>query len=384
MKWNHIVVLSLFLNFLVSCTPKQQETENKTIFIPLVEKKVLPVTDIFEEVKYIPLETNDFSLLTSITDPLFSKLILKNGYIYTQHLNSPIFIFDETGKWIRTIDRKGQGPEEYLNIRSFDVNNNREIAVLELKRIIFYSCEGKFLTSVTHPGYGRIAHYLNDTLLIFCGYPISIEGYKLHILDKNTLEFVNSYWPIHLRQYSVSSNNYAVDYQGHFIFYEPQSPHIYELSADSATLRYSMNIGNKMPPENFWNVKDMTWDEIVEKNIGLRLRQEHQDKGYIDHIMFFSESQKTILFQFSGTNNIFDGTYALVNKKSRSSILIDKIAFDSQLVWKPRTMFSRSDGIVIIPIPADIVLESGEGEIRKMFPDLLEDDNPILCIAKLR
>ena len=46
--------------------------------------------------------------------------------------------------------------------------------------------------------------------------------------------------------------------------------------------------------------------------------------------------------------------------------------------------YTPLNGIVIIPIPADILLDSEEGALRKMFPNLLEEDNLILCIVKLR
>jgi len=390
MRPHHIVfILFLFHALLTSCKPEKQGEENKTIFIPLTDAKIISVHDIFEEVKYIPLETNDFSLLTSITDLSFSKLIFKNGYIYTQHLNSPLFVFDENGSWIRTIDRKGQGPEEYTSLSNFDVNNNKEIVVLDRRsgKILFYSWEGRFLARVNY----RIEHqlpnqlyYLNDSLLIAHSPSHRFEGYKFHILHRNTLDFINSYFPAYLRQVGGSVSDCFVEYQGKVIFYEPQNPHIYELTSDTAMLRYTIEVGGKTPPENFWDIKDMTWAEIVEKNIGQRQIQEHREKGYIDNMMFFSEAPETILLQFSGSKDTYNGTYALINKKHRTSVLIDKIAFDSQFVWKPHTMFSRSDGIVIIPIPAHVLLDSGEGEIRKMFPNLLEDDNPILCIAKLR
>ena len=389
MKFTHILFVLLFPVLLASCTPAQQETEHTAIFIPLAGKKTLSVSDIFEEVRYIPLETNDSSLLRDLTGISFSKLMLKNGYIYTQYMSDPLFIFDENGKWIRTIDHRGQGPGEYLYFRSFDVNDNKEIVVLDnhRRKILFYSWEGKFLTGAACCGEHQTpatVNYLNDSLLMIHTPPGQLEGYRFNVLNRNTLDMVRSFRPTHLRQHHLSTANNIVEYQGKLIFYDPQNPYIYELTADSATLRYSIHIGGKIPPEDFWDIQDMTWAEAVEKNFSARHRQEYREKRYFGFITFFSEASETILLQFSGSYDIFDGTYAIVNKESGESILIDKIAFDSHFVWKPLKMYSSSKGIVIIPVPAHLLLESGEGEIRKMFPNLLEDDNPILCIAKLR
>ena len=390
MRLYHTVFTMLFyLTFLISCKPKQQETKDKTIFIPLAEKKNLAIDDLFKDVKYIALETNDSSLLTDITSASFSKLILKNGYIYTSDISIPLIIFDENGKWIRTIDHKGQGPGEYLNLSQFAVSNNKEIAIVDasLKKILFYSWEGRFLASSTFQGNDqrpRSAFYLNNSLLVVYTPPGQSVGFQFHILDRNTLDFINSYWPTYARQYSVGAVNFFVEFQGKYIFYSPLNPHIYELTADSETLRYTINVGGKISPDDYWDIKDMSWTEIREKNMWEYLYNDHREKGYIDNIMFFSEADETILLQFSDSKDTFDGPYAFINKESRNSVLFDKITFDSHLSWKPPIMFCTSDGIVVIPIPAEILLESGEGEIRKMFPTLLEDDNPILCIGKLR
>ena len=382
-------VILFSLTILIACKQKQQETEDKTIFIPLAEKKDMDIYDLFEDIKYIALETNDSSLLTGISSSSFSKLILKNGYIYTSDVSIPLIIFDENGKWIRTIEHKGPGPGEYLNLSQFAVSNNKEIAIVDasLKKILFYSWEGRFLASSTFHGdyqQPRSAFYLNDSLLVVYTPSGQSEGFQFHILNRNTLDFINSYWPTYARQYSVGVVNFFVEFQGKYIFYSPLNPHIYELTADSETLRYTINVGGKISPDDYWDIKDMSWTEIREKNMWEHLYNDHREKGYIDNIMFFSEADETIILKFSDLKNTFDGTYALIDKKTHNSVLFDKITFDSHLNWKPPTMFCTSDGIVVIPIPADILLESGEGEIRKMFPNLLEDDNPILCIGKLR
>jgi hypothetical protein len=329
-------------------------------------------------------------VLADITSPSNGKLIYRDGYFYIFSLDA-LQIFDEAGRWIRTINRKGQGAEEYLSLYSFDVNHYKEIAILDngTKKIFFYTWEGEFSASANCPSdMDRLLsiNYMNDRQLVMSAHPGKSEGdSKYHILDRHTLEFVNSYWPSYIRPaLSFLLSNPVVDFQGKSLFFQPQNPNIYEMTADSAILRYSIDVDGKIPPVDYWEVKGMTWAEITEQNIFLRLIQEYREKGYIGHIMFFSEALESILLQFSDGKATFDGTYALINKEDRSSILMDKIAFDNHLIWKPRKMFSRSDGIVIIPIPAHTLLESGDGEIRKMFPNLSEEDNPILCIGKLR
>lgn len=99
------------------------------------------------DVEYIALETTDSSLLTSSCVYFY----ISNDYIVTRDRNAgDIFFFDRTGKFIRRINRKGNGPEEYLNLQKIAVDFKTEecfIYDLYRKKVHIYTFDGTYKRS---------------------------------------------------------------------------------------------------------------------------------------------------------------------------------------------------------------------------------------------
>jgi len=78
--------------------------------------KVFNLSDVATEIKYIPLETNDKSMMSD-----FVSVIYEKGRFYViSHSN--FIIFDSCGRHQKTFNRTGRGPEEYLGFKSYDVD----------------------------------------------------------------------------------------------------------------------------------------------------------------------------------------------------------------------------------------------------------------------
>lgn len=141
--------------FLGTCSSQQTYTSGN---LPAIEVETafqnpveLSLTDLGETLTYIPLETNE----ASITDinPM-TKVVVTHEFIFIGNSKASILCFDrKTGKFLRTIGRFGQGPNEYLN-GSLEVDS-------EAKRIyvrntpgnyVCFDFEGNALAPVTLPG----------------------------------------------------------------------------------------------------------------------------------------------------------------------------------------------------------------------------------------
>lgn len=90
-----------------------------TINIPeiLKNQREVPVSEIAEKIEYVVLETSKESLLGRILDMKVTK-----DFIFIQHHNGALAQFDRTGSFIRYIGRLGRGPEEYIMIREFSID----------------------------------------------------------------------------------------------------------------------------------------------------------------------------------------------------------------------------------------------------------------------
>jgi hypothetical protein len=114
-----------------------------TINIPeiLKNQREVPVSEIAEKIEYVVLETSKESLLGRILDMKVTK-----DFIFIQHHNGALAQFDRTGSFIRYIGRLGRGPEEYIMIREFSIDEkNRRIYIQSnYNRIIqIYSFDGE-------------------------------------------------------------------------------------------------------------------------------------------------------------------------------------------------------------------------------------------------
>ena len=74
------------------------------------------------EVRYVPLETTDQSLIQGIHKMATSD----DKIVICDLVQNTIFIFDKDGHFINSINKEGSGPQEYSAIHNFAVNFQKE------------------------------------------------------------------------------------------------------------------------------------------------------------------------------------------------------------------------------------------------------------------
>lgn len=151
-----ILPLSICINLLLSACgdgSSQNHGEVATIDVETAfqNPQELSLTDLGEEMTYIPLETLDESLVKLGSS---SKMTVTDEYIFVGETGTPLLAFDRiTGKFLRKIGNIGQGPGEYSNSTDMEVD-------AEAKHIYFrasptqyhcYDFEGKLLNTITLP-----------------------------------------------------------------------------------------------------------------------------------------------------------------------------------------------------------------------------------------
>ena len=128
---NRIIVVVLSLFILSACKNKNQsiQFENIPIVIDVDAIKGWVTLDSTNyDVHYIPLETNKNCLIGSIS----KSLIHENKIIIADYYRAmAVFVFDLNGKYLRKIDKRGRGPEEYISIDDVDVDSNGNIYIFD-------------------------------------------------------------------------------------------------------------------------------------------------------------------------------------------------------------------------------------------------------------
>jgi len=143
------ILLALSALFIVSaCSDKNslKNTERGRIDLERGFKNLalFRLSEVAEDIEYVFLETNDNCLMNDVF-----RMVYSSPYFFiTDNRRKSIFIFDETGKHVNTLSAVGQGPEEYINIRSFDVHDNTVyILDSEQKKVLIYDINGKCIST---------------------------------------------------------------------------------------------------------------------------------------------------------------------------------------------------------------------------------------------
>lgn len=161
---NTSYILKLLFNIILFCvilscsnrsTNSNTYSNVKKIEIPDKIDEPLPWDSLIDDIKIVPLETNNNCLIGEVCR--ISNLNEK-FYIQDKH-NKVLFIFDEKGKFLFKIAKNGKGNGEYLELRDFKVDLVGNIYILDYQKIIKYSSAGEYLASIPLDKYQNIEKY---------------------------------------------------------------------------------------------------------------------------------------------------------------------------------------------------------------------------------
>ena len=152
----------------------------------------LNTEDISEDVRYVPLETSDESL---IGDRAYVRML--GGKLLVASLNQPVKMFDaSTGKFIRSVGAIGNGPEEYVpqdGVPVFFVDEAAGCIWIKVggNRMLRFDGEGLPVDAVTVAdstillsGVSQIA--VNGKLYFYQPTLFSKPAYKMSVYDVQT------------------------------------------------------------------------------------------------------------------------------------------------------------------------------------------------------
>lgn len=143
MKKNVLFILAIV--FLCACRQSDLAATDDAIIVDsaesVCEDKTL-MSAIFEVSNVISLETSDSCLLGEI-----EKIIKRDGVIYVKSRNMPLTLFDEEGKFMHTVGKIGEGPEDYSMLVDFDIKDGK-IYVQTIKKIQVYDPNGKWIETI--------------------------------------------------------------------------------------------------------------------------------------------------------------------------------------------------------------------------------------------
>lgn len=153
--------------FMMSCSFNTSKTITTPIFEEnIVNKELSKLSELFSSYRLVKLETNDSCLLGGRRGCKVKKF-KSSFYIQSQ---DAIYQFDNEGKYVKCLDKKGSGPEDYTSIFDFDVachNGQNELWVSVPGFIKIYDAETfNFKRNIIGPRFVHQLKVVNDSTII--------------------------------------------------------------------------------------------------------------------------------------------------------------------------------------------------------------------------
>lgn len=212
-------------------------------------------SELFDKVEMIPLDTTGNFLIGDV-----GQMKLACNRIFVLDKRNAIYIFDKQGRGQAVIDKRGQGANEYINIRGFDVTPDSLLCLLTFpSKLMYFTLDGTFVkeTKLDFQGVemallpdNKAAVYVNNVcetteesapLLEICdqtngqhhGY---VSGYKC---------LANFSLPTYQQGKALTPN-----IGGELLFVQPLSNNIYAIKNDRVSIKYQIDFGKQNPPKS--------------------------------------------------------------------------------------------------------------------------------------
>lgn len=180
-----VAILAVAFAFGSCCQPKSADTGSsfteKTNNIVVIDKSAKKeFNDFVENVRLVKLETNDNCLISDL-----SSLVCYKDRIYIIGAEEQVVVFDNTGKHLFSLNKKGEGADEYVILRDFYVDD-KGVHIYDSARgnLLHFSHDGMFLQKQTvYPSQDKIVP-VEDGFLGFIFSP-QANDYRVSLFDNN-------------------------------------------------------------------------------------------------------------------------------------------------------------------------------------------------------
>jgi hypothetical protein len=221
----------------------------------------------------IKLETNNESLIGSV-----NKVEIVNEMIFVLDSKSKaIIIFDEKGAFINKINKHGEGPQEYIELRDFMVDSkSKTILVLDYKKIIRYNFDGHYVSSVKLENINPLQFIATNEkdYFLWTGTSDSKDKNCIYHWDGNRYSGL-----LENNNYIIETQRFIRNYDNNFLLVPPIGDfNIYEISGKKMRIKYTIDFGKLVPSES---------EVITETKI-----DEMNDKAIFTRITNIQETQK--------------------------------------------------------------------------------------------
>lgn len=313
--------------------------------------------------RIIPLETKDECLITSIG----KVIMIDSSFVVWDKGSNNVFIFDNTGRYQRSIGYKGSSPEEYINIGDVQMSNDTiQILDVATRRIMNYNIGGKFISSI------QSDYYLYTFYMVPEGcWGINVyqnkDHYNLILLDENLREIKRGCFASNQILPLRPTNNFSKNEKSdELIFHYQYNDTIYKIQKDSIVPFIAFDFGKKE------KLEDINTESY---------------KGRIHNVHFYGDH---LFFSFShafGNEKPYEGYNCYISlKNSQMTVYTFNIIHDEKMIVSPLPeIVNISKGKLIYQIvPGEFPEKVFDRLKETSFGIVNSESNPILVLYNLK
>ena len=233
--------------------------KNNRIKVDLNKPQQASLFDYFSHIELIPLATSKDFLIGMCEEIIYYQ----GRYYVLDQQQHKVFVFDDTGKFVFQINKRGQGPGEYTAIRSIFLNSfTNTIDILDLNFILSYDLSGRYIKTFPPRDTPLISPFnliaLNEKIYVIWS-PMTIlspefNSYKISYYDINMSkifhqEYENDTFFNKFLFRNTGSHTCFYEYNGKWFFYNFVNNVTYEVGVDSLIKAYTWDFGklNSLP-----------------------------------------------------------------------------------------------------------------------------------------
>lgn len=315
-------ILNIFILIgTISCglSNEKKDSENynyKTISINTSEMSKNRFNDIIDCINVLKLEECESNIIGEIDKILIDGNLM---FILDRFISRKMFIYDNKGKFLRTIGKKGMGPGEYTSISYFDIDKNKKEIILldsDQRKLLFYNYQGDFIRDIILPDHViSFIVYDKERILLDCGNNTfgNKNKHSLIVIDKQTGNVLEKLLSIPTEKENLNFSSYSPLFRTSdtIVYQPPFSKYLYKLENGIIKQKYDIDFGGKWPSDSYFiEMKGSNPMEIAKKIA--------QD-GYVSFPNIV-ENSKFILVTFY----INDNKVLFINDKTNNNNFITK------------------------------------------------------------
>ncbi len=409
MNIRSLIILILSGVVVYSCKSNSTESysAHKTIDIEnnIDKIEVVKLSDVAKSIDYIPLETSDSVLISDI-----SRVAYENNRIFVMD-KSKIFVFDNNGKHIRTLNKLGRGPGEYQKLLNFKIVKGSGSIITKdmLERINIYDSLHNYVNSIDNPRKkGSIMNFENfgDTLFVGVNTVMFNNFHTESVIFDHSSRVIDSGWVRRIIVHSSTKNGPSLvnppiifKYDSVIRYFDRRGDTIFSYNNRlEKSIAYILKMGEYKEPEN------ITYEDFNSKDAGfisVSNLAESNNCLFMNLILrgYCKEPTVSTTMSPNGTLSqvVRTYTYGIYDKsKGKLTMLAQPVKGMSGVeddlkngppFW-PKYINSESD-LISTRKAYEIITYAAENDeageyIRTLAAKLNENSNPVVIIARTR